>query len=79
MDELHGILMTYEMRKEKEKSIKERSSLQSLKEDKEQERESSDSSNNESDAEEAHFVRKIKKGSVNTKVSCPLNVLIVEK
>jgi hypothetical protein len=36
MDELYGILKTYEMRIEKTKSIKERKILQSFKEEKEQ-------------------------------------------
>lgn len=62
MDELYGILKTYEMRTEKEKSLKREATFKASKKTKNKEPESSDSSNDEFDTKKSHFVRKIKKG-----------------
>jgi hypothetical protein len=57
MDELHGILMTYEMRTEKENPLKHESNFKDSKKMNNKENKSSDCSNYESDVEEEHFVR----------------------
>jgi hypothetical protein len=71
MDELHGILTTYEMRTEKENPSNKEEAFKYSKKIKNREHESSDSSNNESNAEESHFVRKTQKGSGKYKGKLP--------
>jgi hypothetical protein len=71
MDELHGILTAYEMRTEKENPSKKEASFKASKKMKNKEHKSSDCSSCESDAEEAHFVRKLKKGSGKYKGKFP--------
>jgi hypothetical protein len=57
-----GILTAYEMRTEKEKSSKKEEFFKASNTMKNKEHKSSDCSSYQSDTEEAHFVRKIKKG-----------------
>ena len=71
MDELHGILVAYEMRIDKENTSKKETSFKASKKTKNGENESSDSSDNESDAMESHFGRKLKKGSKKYKGKLP--------
>lgn len=71
MDELNGILTTYEMRIEEENTSKREESLKSSKKTKNKEHISSDRSNKVSDAKEAHFVMKLKKGSRKYKGNLP--------
>jgi len=63
IDELHGILMMYEMRTEKEKPSKRETTFKASKKTNIKDHESSNSFENESDAIEAHFMWKLKKGS----------------
>jgi hypothetical protein len=62
MDELHGILIAYEMRTKKEKSSNRAAHSKASKNMKKKEHKSSDCSNYESNTKETNFVRKIKKG-----------------
>jgi hypothetical protein len=71
MDELQGILTTYEMSTEKEKPSKREVAFKSSKKMKNKENKSSNFSNCQSDVEEANFVRKIKKGSGKYKCKFP--------
>jgi len=71
MDELHGILMAYEMRIEKENPSNKEANLKSSKKTKKKEHESRDNFDNESYVMEAHFVRKLKKGSRKYKGKIP--------
>jgi hypothetical protein len=59
------------MRTEKENPSKKEETFKASKKTKNKEHESSDSFDNESDAEEAHFVRKLKKGSGKYKGKLP--------
>jgi hypothetical protein len=64
MDELHGILTTYEMRIEndkKENPSRNESTFKESKKRKIEEYKTSDNSYNELDVEESNFVRKIKR------------------
>ncbi|KAH9319555.1 hypothetical protein KI387_021324, partial [Taxus chinensis] len=63
MDELHGILTTYEMRTESNKPSKKEDAFKVSKKEKIKEPESNENSNNEEDEKEALFIRKLKKGS----------------
>jgi hypothetical protein len=63
IDELHGILTTYEMKTEKEKSSKREESFKASNKTKNIEHISRNIFDNESDAMEAHFLRKLKKRS----------------
>jgi hypothetical protein len=71
IDELHGILTTYEMRIEKEKPSKRELFFKATKKMKNKEHKSRDCSSFESDTEEANFVRKLKKGSGKYKAKFP--------
>lgn len=71
MDELHGILTVYEMRIEKENPSKREVVFKASKKMENREHKSSDSFDKESDAKEAHFLRKLKKGSRKYKVKLP--------
>lgn len=71
MDKLHGILMTYEMRTEKEKPSKKEAGFKSSKRTKNGEHKSSKSSTDESIEEEANFIRKLKKGPRKYKQKLP--------
>jgi hypothetical protein len=71
MDELHGILITYEKRIEKEKPSKKEATFKSSKKMKNKEHKSSDCSNCESNTKEAIFLRKLKKGSCKYKGEFP--------
>jgi hypothetical protein len=62
MDELHRILMTYEMRTKKQNPSKREAVFKASKRKNNKEHKSNDCSSCESDVEEAHFVRKLKKG-----------------
>jgi hypothetical protein len=67
MDELHGILIAYEMRIEKENPSKIEADFKESKKTNNIEHETRDSSNDELYAKEDYFVRKLKKGSVKYK------------
>ena len=63
MDELHGILTTYEMRAVKEKPSKKQATFKASKKTRNRYNKSSNSFDKESNVEESHFMRKLKKGS----------------
>jgi hypothetical protein len=74
MDELHGILTAYEMRIEKDKKenpSRKEATFKASKKTKTKEYKTSDNSDSESDAEEANFVRKLKRGSGKYKGKIP--------
>jgi hypothetical protein len=62
IDKLHGILMTYEMRNEKEKKLNQEVAFKYSNKMKNKEQNSSNCFSCESDTEEEHFVRNLKKG-----------------
>lgn len=69
MDELQGILTSYEMIKEKDKPSKYESTLKASR--REKTHQTSDSSEEDSDEEESIFIRKLKKGSGKYKGKLP--------
>jgi hypothetical protein len=72
MDELHGTLTTYEMRTDTENGQPNRqASFRSMKKTRNNEHRVEERSGNESDEEEAHFVRKIKRGTDKYKGKLP--------
>ena len=74
LDELHGILTTYEMRIEKdneEKSSNKEESFKESKKTKSKEHKSSDSLDSELDEEEVNFVRKLNRASGKYKGKIP--------
>jgi hypothetical protein len=74
MDELHGILIAYEMRIEKDQQVNTSRKEASFKESKTkntEEHKTSDNPYSESDAEEANFVRKLKRGLGKYKSKIP--------
>lgn len=72
VDKLHGILTTYEMRTNMESSSKKETAFKALKKSIDKQCVSSESSNGEFYYEEAHFVRKLKRGSRKYKGKLPL-------
>jgi hypothetical protein len=72
MDELHGILIAYEMRTEQEKSSKRETTFKASKETKNHEHVPNENHSDISDEEEANFIRKLKKGSGKYKGKLPL-------
>jgi hypothetical protein len=71
MDELHGILMAHEMRTKKENPSKREATFKSSKKTKNRENGLSDILDNESYANEAYFMKKLKKGTGNYKGKLP--------
>jgi hypothetical protein len=63
MDELHGILITYEMRIKQEKSSKRETTFKASKETNNHEHVPNENHSDKSDKEEANFIRKLQKGS----------------
>jgi hypothetical protein len=71
MDELHGILTTYEMRTMQENPSKHEATFKASKGTNSKGHQTYDSSEEESDAEEANFVRRLKKGTGKYKGKLP--------
>ena len=63
MDELHGILISYEMRTGKEKSSKRETTFKESKATRNHEHVPNQNHSDISDEEEANFIRKLNKGS----------------
>ena len=63
MDELHGILISYEMRTGKEKSSKRETNFKESKAIRNHENVPNQNHSDISDEEEANFIRKLNKGS----------------
>ena len=73
MDELHGILTTYEMRNSGEDSFRKEATFKEDKKDKKKfEAKTSNHEDLEEDKEEANFVKKLKKGTDKYKGKLPL-------
>jgi hypothetical protein len=72
MDELHGILIAYEMRTWKERPSKRETTFKASKETKNHEHVPNENHSDISDEEEANFIRKLKKGSGKYKGKLPL-------
>jgi hypothetical protein len=72
MDELHGILIAYEMRTGQEKSSKRETTFKASKETKNHEHVPNENHSDISDEEEANFIRKLQKGSGKYKGKLPL-------
>jgi hypothetical protein len=76
MDELHGILTSYEMRKEHEKLSRKEVAFKDTKKTKGnnlEEKPYSSYSDNSDDEEEANFIRKLKRGTGKFKGKLPFN------
>jgi hypothetical protein len=71
MDELHGILTTYEMRTGKERPTKGETYFKASKEKKKQEKMSNEDQSDISYVEEANFIKKLQKGSGKYKGKLP--------
>ncbi|XP_057847433.2 uncharacterized protein LOC131057276 [Cryptomeria japonica] len=72
VDKLHGILTAYEMHTNVENSSKRETTFKASKKGKEKEQKSSKSSEEDSEDEDAHLVRKLKRGSGKFKGKLPL-------
>jgi len=73
MDELHGILTTYEMRTSEENSFRKEVAFKVAKKDKKKiEAETSSHEESEDDVEEANFVKNLKRGTGKYKGKLPL-------
>ena len=73
MDELHGILTTYEMRTSGENSFRKEAVFKAAKKDKKMiEAETSSHEESEVDVEEANFVKNMKRGNGKYKGKLPL-------
>jgi hypothetical protein len=71
VDELHGILTTYEMRTGKERPTKGETTFKTSKEKRNQEQMSNEDQSDISDVEEANFIKKLQKGSGKYKGKLP--------
>jgi hypothetical protein len=73
MDELHGILITYEMRTSGENSSRKEATFKAAKKDKKKvEAETNNYEDSKEDMEEANFVKNMKKGTGKYKGKLPL-------
>jgi len=72
MDELHGILTTYEMRAGQGKTSKKEATFKISKETKKQKKTSNENFSDDSNHEMANFIRKLKRGTDKYKGKLPL-------
>ncbi|XP_057836135.2 uncharacterized protein LOC131046418 [Cryptomeria japonica] len=78
IDKLHGIVTTYEMMTNFDSSSKREATFKSLKKGKYREYVSSESSDEEFDSNEAHFMRRLKKGSSKYKLNFHMKKVRIE-